>query len=446
VSETLNDEYVPRFARLALEGVRREYPNKLDHVMSGPSRLGSPRELHPAFYGCYDWHSSVHGHWLLVRLLRTGARGLPEAEIRAALAANLTVENLRVEDDYFREPGRASFERPYGWAWLLKLHEELYQWADPDAGRWFEALRPLAATVVEKYLSFFPKQKYPIRVGTHFNTAFGLSFAWDYAEALWGGFRKKALDVRSLQNVGLLKQLVAERARTYFGKDKDYPAAWEPNGDDFLSPSLVEADLMRRVLGAEEFARWFEEFLPGVEDGVYPNLLNPADVTDRSDPKIVHLDGLNLSRAWCMRSIASALPEDSPRRRTLALAASRHAEATLPHVASGDYAGEHWLATFAVYMLSTPSPRSAPAGGGDAVRAMNDGSRLPQSSDFPSGTEFVIKEFDVPLVCVPGRGWFNWFGGTPRPYDPKSLRVDNNWPAESFEEWVGVVEASMKGR
>ena len=358
MSETVTDLFVPRFAELALGCVRREYPNKIDHLLNDPSQVRSPRELHPAFYGCYDWHSSVHGHWLLVRLLRGGGV-LPEADIRAALSANLTDENIRVEDDYFKEPGRASYERPYGWAWLLKLHEELYHWDDPDAGRWFDALRPLAATVVEKYLSFFPKQKYPVRVGTHFNTAFGLSFAWDYAEALAGG-GKKSLDAATQASLGRLKSLVAERALTYFESDSAYPAAWEPGGDDFLSPSLVEADLMRRVLGGEEFSRWFGDFLPGIEKGDYANLLNPADVTDRSDPKIVHLDGLNLSRAWCMKSIASALPLDSPRRRILTLAAARHAEATLPHVASGDYAGEHWLATFAVYMLSTPPPCLAP--------------------------------------------------------------------------------------
>jgi hypothetical protein len=355
------DAYLPRFAALALGCIRREYPNKIDHVMRDASQVGSPRELHPAFYGCYDWHSSVHGHWLLVRLLRSNPGALPEADIRGALGENLTAENVRAEDVYFRDPGRAPYERPYGWAWLLKLHEELYHWADDDAGRWFDALRPLAATVVEKYLSFFPKQKYPVRVGTHFNTAFGLAFAWDYAEALRGGLRQKALDIASMQQAGLLKQLVSERARTYFADDRDAPAGWEPGGDDFLSPSLVEADLMRRVLGAEEFPRWLDKFLPGLEEGRFANLLAPADVTDRTDPKIVHLDGLNLSRAWCMRGVAGALPEDSPRRGLLERAATRHAEATLPHVTSGDYAGEHWLATFAVYMLSTaPRRHDAP--------------------------------------------------------------------------------------
>ena len=193
--------YLARFARLALDGVRREYPNHIAHVMRDASQVGSPKRLHPAFYGCYDWHSSVHGHWLLVRLLRAGAGvELPESEMREALAENLTAENVRVEDEYFREPGRAPYERPYGWAWLLKLHEELYLWDDPDAARWFDALRPLAATITGKYLDFFPKQRYPIRVGTHFNTAFGLAFAWDYAAALARGVGK-SLDAGVLESL-----------------------------------------------------------------------------------------------------------------------------------------------------------------------------------------------------------------------------------------------------
>ncbi len=336
-----DDSYVARFARLALGCVGKEYPNKLDHVLADDSHVRPPRELHPAFYGCYDWHSAVHGHWLLVRLLRTSPGALPEQEARAALAANLTEENLLAEDEYFREPGRPSFERPYGWAWLLKLHEELSLWDDPDAARWFGAMRRLAETIVGKYLDFFPKQNYPVRVGTHFNTAFGLAFAHDYADRL---------------GLTPLRELVRERAVTYFFSDRDCPASWEPGGDDFLSPCLTEADLMRRVLAREEFAGWFADFLPGLEEGEPARLLSPARVTDRTDPKLVHLDGLNLSRAWSMRALASALPEGSPRRAVLARAASLHADATLPHITSGDYAGEHWLATFAVYLLSTPAP------------------------------------------------------------------------------------------
>lgn len=358
-----SSEYIPRFAKLALRCVREEYPNKLDHFLPDASQVKSPRELHPAFYGCYDWHSAVHGHWLLVRLLRAYAgraapegggetTALPVSDMREALRENLTAGNIRVEDEYFKDAGRASYERPYGWAWLLKLHEELYLWDDADAGRWFDALTPLTETVVGKYLDFFPKQKYPIRAGTHFNTAFGLSFARDYAVSLTAGKGKQVSDA-ALRKLSELLALVDERARTYFEGDSDYPASWEPGGDDFLSPSLIEADLMRRVMGREEFTRWFDKFLPGLEEGEPVSLLNPADVTDRSDPKIVHLDGLNLSRAWCMSSIASSLPEDSPRRGVLTRAAAPHASASLPHVTSGDYAGEHWLATFAVYMLST---------------------------------------------------------------------------------------------
>jgi hypothetical protein len=341
-----------RFAQLALRCVRQEYPNKIDHVMDDASQVRPPRELHPAFYGCYDWHSSVHSHWLLVHLLRAGSAAPPEAEVRRALGANLTATNISSEVEYFDRPGRASFERPYGWAWLLKLQQELYLWDDPDAARWFDALRPLAASVTARYLSYFPRQRYPIRVGTHFNTAFGLTFAWDYAEALSGGARKE-LDAETLVRLTRLKALVSERARTYFGDDREAPARWEPGGDDFFSPSLVEAELMRRVLGGEEFARWFDAFLPDIGEGRPTSLLTPAEVNDRTDPKLVHLDGLNLSRAWCMWGVASALPEGSHAAETLARAAALHAGATLPHVASGDYAGEHWLATFAAYMLST---------------------------------------------------------------------------------------------
>ena len=356
--------FVARFAALALGCVRREYPNHLVHLVADASQVRPPRELHPAFYGCYDWHSAVHGHWLLVHLLRARAESakpdeaLPSDDIRAALGANLTAENVNVEDEYFRAPGRASYERPYGWAWLLKLHEELYRWDDPAAAKWFDALRPLAETVVGKYLAFFPKQKYPVRVGTHFNTAFGLGFAHDYAATLAreGAQGLKALSGTTRESLRELKALVEERARAYFAGDSDCPAAWEPGGDDFLSSCLTEADLMRRVLDGEEFARWFARFLPGVGEGRPESLLAPADVTDRSDPKLVHLDGLNLSRAWCMRSVAAALPHGAPARGVLARAAERHAAATLAHVTSGDYAGEHWLATFAVYLLSTPTP------------------------------------------------------------------------------------------
>lgn len=325
------------FARLALKGVGKEFPNKLEHVMSGPDDLKGPKALHPAFFGCYDWHSSVHGHWMLVRLLRRFP-DLPEAaEIRSGLRTRLSAENIRDEVAYFGRKESRPFERPYGWAWLLKLAEELDGWDDPDGRTWSKNLRPLADVVAERYVSFFPKQTYPIRTGVHPNTAFGLAFAHDYARA---------------SGNDALKTAVEERARAYFGKDADVPAAWEPGGADFFSPSLMEADLMRRVLPAEEFRAWFVRFLPGAARSEPVALFQPATVTDRTDPQLVHLDGLNLSRAWCMKSIAAALPAGDPARAALEASAARHATAGLEHVASGDYAGEHWLASFAVYLLS----------------------------------------------------------------------------------------------
>ncbi len=329
------------FAKLALKCVTREYPNKPEHVLNDGHDVQSPKTLHPAFYGCYDWHSSVHGHWMLVHLLRLFP-DLPEAkEIRKALGQNLSDENIRVEVAYLKQKNRQSFERTYGWAWLLKLAEELSLSGDKDERQWSRNLQPLADALVESYLLFLPKQTYPIRTGVHPNTAFGLAFAFDYAKAT-GNER--------------LANLIAERSRTYYGQDRNYPANWEPGGEDFFSPALMEADLMRRVLKPAEFRRWFNLFLPQVANGKPASLLQPAIVSDRSDPKLVHLDGLNLSRAWCMRSIAAALPATDPSRKALVKSARVHAQDALAHVASGDYAGEHWLASFAVYLLSTPEP------------------------------------------------------------------------------------------
>jgi hypothetical protein len=330
-----------RFAQLALECIQKEYPNKPDHTINDGADVRSPRALHPAFYGCFDWHSTVHGHWMLVHLLRLFPSLREGREIRAALDANLSPGNIAGEVTYLNQPNRASFERTYGWAWLLKLAEELHGWNDEDGRRWSKNLHPLADAFAEKYLAFLPKQNYPIRTGVHPNTAFGLAFALDYARAV--GNQK-------------LESLIVERSRTYFGRDADYPAAWEPGGEDFFSPALMEADLMRRVMAKTEFARWFVRFIPAIAKDQPAALLQPAVVTDRTDPKLVHLDGLNLSRAWCMRSIAAALPANDPARRVLARSAAAHASAGLAHVASGNYEGEHWLASFAVYMLTTPTP------------------------------------------------------------------------------------------
>jgi hypothetical protein len=333
----LTREQASSLARLALKGIRQEFPNKPGHVLNSEADAKRPRALHPAFYGCFDWHSAVHSHWMLVRLLRLFP-DLPESkQIRATLREHLTAKNLKAEADYFTRPNARSFERTYGWAWLLKLAEELHGWDDPDARKWSKNLKPLSDTLVAGYLAFLPKQTYPIRTGVHPNTAFGLAFALDYA---------RAVDNKRL------RELVEERSRTYFARDAAAPASWEPGGADFFSPSLMEADLMRRVLPAKEFRAWFRRFLPDIAKREPKTLLNPATVTDRSDPLLVHLDGLNLSRAWCMHGIAAALPANDPARKVLTESAARHAEAALRHVASGDYAGEHWLASFAVYLLS----------------------------------------------------------------------------------------------
>ncbi|HWQ33698.1 MAG TPA: DUF2891 domain-containing protein [Blastocatellia bacterium] len=339
---TLTEAQASHLAQLPLKCIRREYPNKLDHTMNDASEVKGPRALHPAFYGCYDWHSSVHGHWMLVRLLKTFPH-LPEAkQIREALSENLSAANIQAEVAYLNQANRQSFERTYGWAWLLKLTEELHTWNDADGKKWAANLKPLADALVARYLNFLPKQTYPIRTGVHPNTAFGLAFALDYAKTT--GDQK-------------LTDLIIERSLNYYGKDVNYPAAWEPGGEDFFSPALMEADLMRRVMKPAQFRLWFHRFLPGIAKGEPHSLLTPATVADRSDPKIVHLDGLNLSRAWCMRSIAAALPATDPARKVLVNAATRHATDALANVASGDYAGEHWLASFAVFMLSTPEPQ-----------------------------------------------------------------------------------------
>jgi len=333
----LNAESASHFVRLALKCVKKEYPNKPEHVMNDASEVLNPAAFHPAFYGCYDWHSSVHGHWMLVRILKTFP-DLPEAaEIRSVLNENLTAGNIEAEVKYLNQPGRKSFERTYGWAWLLKLVEELAGWQDEDGRLWRENVEPLADEVVKLYIDFLPKQTYPIRRGVHPNTAFGMAFALDYArQAGKAEFEK----------------LLVERSLSYFSQDAGCPAAWEPDGDDFFSPCLMEAELMRRVLSPAQFPEWFHRFIPGLAQGEPVSLLKPADVSDRSDPRIVHLDGLNLSRAWCMLGIARALPENDPLQPILAGAVVRHAEATLPHIASGSYEGEHWLASFAVYLLS----------------------------------------------------------------------------------------------
>lgn len=325
MSARLDAAAAQRFASLALACVEREFPYQPAHVVRSPADVHRPRALHPAFYGCYDWHSSVHGHWLLAHLLRRVA-GLEEATaIRRVLNAHLSERNLRQEAAYLAE--HPHFERPYGWAWLLKLAHELAGWKDADASAWRAALKPVATVVEELYLDWLPRQTYPIRTGTHANTAFGLAFALDYAQAL------KRRD---------LEAAIREKCLAWYGKDRGCPAAWEPGGNDFLSPCLVEADLMRRVL--PDFATWFAAFLPELPEA----LERPATASDRTDGQLAHLDGLNLSRSWCFYNLARALPE----RKGLMKSAESHLQAGLAQVASGSYAGEHWLASFAIHALA----------------------------------------------------------------------------------------------
>lgn len=334
-------EQASRFAQLALKGIQKPFPHKPGEVWNGDADIRLPSQVHPAFYGSYDWHSSVHGHWMLVRLLRLFPR-LPEREeIRRVLSNHLSEKNIQIEAESFKRPNAQSFERPYGWAWLLKLAEELHTWEDGEARIWEKNLQPLTDLLVARYLAYFPKQTYPIRSGVHSNTAFGLAFAMDYARAA---------------GKAELLNFLKERGRTYFGKDTGIPARWEPDGADFFSPSLQEADLMRRILPVDEYRVWLNGFLLELANSGPSSLLQPPTVTDRSDPQIVHLDGLSLSRAWCMRNIAAALGPADPVGKILAASATRHAHAGLAHVSSGDYAGEHWLASFAVYLYSTPEP------------------------------------------------------------------------------------------
>lgn len=317
---------------MALSGIHREYPNKLDHVLNDDSSLLPPRALHPVFCGCFDWHSSVHGHWLLARLLRLAPTLSEAPAIRAALDLSLTPANIAVETAYLARPNSGSFERTYGWAWLLKLAEEL---ALADNPAWAKALTPLADAFTARYLAYLPRAGYPIRAGVHPNTAFGLAFAHDYAA--------------STANHELLS-LIASTSLAFFEPDHDYPAHLEPGGADFFSPALMEADLMRRLLPADHFPRWFRAFLPGAAASQPRSLFEPARVSDRADLQIVHLDGLNLSRAWCLHNLARALP--SADSAPLAASADRHLAAALPHIGTGHYGGDHWLATFAMLALT----------------------------------------------------------------------------------------------
>jgi hypothetical protein len=322
------------FARVALSHVTKEYPNKLDHVLNKRADLKTPSQLHPVFFGSFDWHSCVHGYWLLATLLRLFPKMREAAKIEELFDRQLTRAKIRAEIRYLGQPLRATFERPYGWAWLLMLWAEVSRHSSSKGERWSSALAPLAAAFSQRFLDFLPKSTYPTRVGTHFNSAFAIALALEYAEVASNDRLRKAL---------------ARKAVAWYAADSDCQA-WEPSGDDFLSSALMEAECMHRVLGASDFSSWLDRFLPRLAVREPATLFKPAIVSDRSDGKIAHLDGLNLSRAWCWRSIAATWPVSDARRVIALEAAETHLAASLPHVA-GDYMGAHWLATFALLAL-----------------------------------------------------------------------------------------------
>lgn len=329
MAQELTAPAAERFANLALACVHREYPNKIAHVLNSDADVRAPRELTPAFYGCYDWHSSVHGHWLLARLAQDFPGATFSAHARAALAQSLTPESLRREAAYVEAAGRESFERPYGLAWLLQLAAELRSWDSPEARQWANAMQPLEAAAVRRISAWLGKLSHPVRSGEHSNTAFALGLMLDYS--------------RTAANHDF-ERLLAEKVREFYLSDRNCPVNYEPSGEDFLSPCLAEADAVRRVVRGKEFAAWFERFLPSIDS------LQPALVTDPADGKLAHLDGLNLSRAWMLEAIAAALPRSAA--QTLRTAAGRHAAAGLKAVTGEHYEGGHWLGTFAVYLLT----------------------------------------------------------------------------------------------
>ncbi|MCC6321443.1 MAG: DUF2891 domain-containing protein [Phycisphaerales bacterium] len=341
--------FLDHFAAVALGHIDREYPSKLDHVINDECELLGPRTLHPVFFGSFDWHSSVHGHWLLARALRLEPT-LPQAgAIRGVFDRHFTASNVAAEVAYLRQRQRGTFERMYGWSWLLKLACELRLGAAAEGGsgggggarhaadfsRWAAALAPLESAFVQRYLSYLPKATYPIRVGTHTNSAFGLVFALDHAR---------------LTGDAVFESMIARKAMDWYAGDRDCPA-WEPDGSDFFSPALMEAECMRRIMPSADFLAWFDRFLPGLAAREPRTLFTPATVSDRSDGQITHLDGLNLSRAWCWRSIAGVMDTSDPRRVLAEQSAAEHLQGALPHV-TGDYMGEHWLATFALLAMT----------------------------------------------------------------------------------------------
>jgi len=319
-----------RFAQIALDCVHRPYPNKIAHSLNSDADAKPPRELTPAFYGCYDWHSSVHGHWLLVRLARLFPNAPFATPARTAVDHSITAANIEQEVKYLNDEGRGSFERPYGLAWLLQLASELKEWDDPDARRWSAILRPLEQAVTVRISSWLPNLDRPIRTGEHNNTAFGIALMLDYAR---------------IAGASEFGKLVESRARHYYLADTNCPLSYEPSGEDFLSPCLAEADVVRRILPEAEFTKWFSSFLPQVN-------LEPTFVTDFTDGKLYHLAGLNFSRAWMIEGVLSKLPTADSRRAALSALAAKLKQAGLSNIRSEHYEGGHWIGSFAVYLVS----------------------------------------------------------------------------------------------
>jgi len=336
-SSGLDAAAAERFARLALACVHQEYPNKIAHVLQSDADVRPPRQLTPAFYGCYDWHSSVHGHWLLARLARTFPDAPFAVDARAALAESLTPERIAGEAAYLSGSGRVSFERPYGLAWLLQLAAELREWQDPQAHRWAATLSPLERLAAQRVAEWVPKLTHPIRIGEHDQTAFAFGLILDWS--------------RVANDTAVHDLLVRRIGELYLG-DRDCPLAYEPSGQDFLSPCLAEADLARRVLAPADFAAWLHRFLPQIPTDGSTGWLAPGVVTDPADPKLAHLDGLNLSRAWMLEGIASGLPAADPRRAALDATAAAHRKAGLAAVTGEHYEGGHWLGSFATYLVT----------------------------------------------------------------------------------------------
>lgn len=320
-----------RLAQLPLKCIQTEYPNKPGQILGSENDLHEPSVLHPAFFGCFDWHSSVHGHWSLVKLLKTFPDMEDNGRIKTMLSQNLSKKNIEDEVAYFEGEHNKSYERTYGWAWLLKLSEELRSWEDPLGIELAENLQPLTDKMIISYMEFLPNLIYPIRVGEHTNTAFGLAFAWDYAVS---------------NGIDSLQALIRTKSVEFYMEDKNCPLDWEPSGFDFLSPCLEEIDLMRRVLNENEFSDWINGFAPQLRSGEFS--LEPGEVMDRTDGKLVHLDGLNFSRAWVFYGLARQYPEF----QHLVPIGDQHVAHSLPNLLDGNYEGEHWLATFAIYALS----------------------------------------------------------------------------------------------